>query len=255
MMHDPVEGHLAKRAADEIIPDQNSKGWKSDAKKNIPGYKVLYEKFPNADWYIMIDDDTYLFMDNLKEKLDQYNPLDPVYLGAPTNFIGCDGVKEWGKSIYFAHGGSGIVLSRGAVLKMLPLIENCITKYDNCWAGDIRLSLCLRDAGILVKNGGYFSPDAPNDRFNYSFPCATPRTFHHLLSHQIQTLYELDQVAQSKSEKVYLDDIFKTFLNDEVRIGYDRPGGYIKMVKKSTAEDCNAECQSNTKCVAYTYGS
>lgn len=158
MQHDPVQGHLLKRELAEVVVDQESKGWKLDAKKNIPGFKLLYERYPDVDWYVMIDDDTYMFMDNVLDKLKNYNPNDPHYLGAPTNFIGCDGVKTWGESIYFAHGGSGIIISRGAMLKMIPIIDSCIKKYDSCWAGDIRTSLCLRDAGIMVENAGYFSP-------------------------------------------------------------------------------------------------
>jgi hypothetical protein len=158
MKHDPVEGHLLKRELEEVTVDRGSKGWKLDAKKNIPGFRVLYEKFPDVDWYVMIDDDTYMFMDNVLEKLNKLDPNEMHYLGAPTNFIGCDGIKKWGDSIYFAHGGSGIVISRGAMLKMIPIIDSCIEKYDSCWAGDIRTSLCLRDVGIFVKNAGYFSP-------------------------------------------------------------------------------------------------
>ena len=105
MRHDATSGHLVKRSAEEIIPDEDSKGWKSDATKNLPGFKALYEHFPDAEWYFMIDDDTYVFLDNVKKALSKYDPLEPHYLGAATGFIGCDGVREWGKSINFAHGG------------------------------------------------------------------------------------------------------------------------------------------------------
>jgi hypothetical protein len=33
----------------------------------------------------------------------------------------------------FAHGGTGIILSRGAVLKVLPILDTCIMKYKDCW--------------------------------------------------------------------------------------------------------------------------
>lgn len=253
MRHDSSTGHLEKRSAEELVPDEDSKGWKSDAKKNIPGLRVLYERFPNADWYFMIDDDTYVFLDNMKEALEKYNPLEPHYLGAATNFIGCDGVKEWGKSPFFAHGGSGIVVSRGAILKMLPLTESCIEKYKSCWAGDIRLGLCLRDAGVSVQNAGYFSPDSPNHNFNFSYPCATPRTFHHLLPEQVQKLFELEMVAKTQNQRVLLVDVFKAFLDDNAKLNYDRPGGNFKHTKTASADDCKALCEKTSKCVAYTY--
>lgn len=253
MKHDSSSGHLEKREAEELVPDEDSKGWKSDAKKNMPGMKELYNRFPDADWYIMIDDDTYVFMDNLKTALNKYDPNEPYYLGAATNFIGCDGITEWGTSPYFAHGGSGIVVSKGALKRMIPLTEKCIAKYDECWAGDIRLGLCLRDAGVLVKNGGYFSPDAPTNHFNFSFPCATPRTFHHLLPEQIQKLYELEQVAKSKNQTVLLADVFQAFMDDSAHMGYDRPGGDYKNLTSDSADDCKKLCKSYPKCVAYTF--
>lgn len=253
MMHDQVHGHLQRRWAEQVIPDQSSRGWKDDAKKNIPGFKLLFEKFPAVDWYIMIDDDSYIFLDNLKPVLDRLDPALDHYLGAPTNFIGCDGVKKWGDSIYFAHGGSGIVLSRGALTKMVKGIDGCLKNYEKCWAGDIRTGLCLRDVGIPVKSAGYFSPDAPNDRFNFSFPCAHPRSFHHLLPVQIQTLYQLEQVARSQGQNVLLEDIFKAFLTDESKIDWDRPGGDYGHQGTSNGEDCKRLCKGDGRCVAYTF--
>ena len=46
---------------DSLVPNEKSVGWKFDAHKNLPGWVLLYEKYPEAEWYVMIDDDTYLF--------------------------------------------------------------------------------------------------------------------------------------------------------------------------------------------------
>jgi hypothetical protein len=147
------------------------------------------------------------------------------------------------------------VVSRGALLKMLPLADSCIEKYQHCWAGDIRLGLCLRDAGVLVQNVGYFSPNSPNNNFNFSLPCSTPRTFHHLLPDQIQKLFELEQVAKSQNQRVLLEDVFKAFLDDKARMDYDRPGGDFKHTKTASADECKELCQATKKCVAYTFES
>lgn len=254
MIRDATEGRqLVKRTVAEVVPDETSKGWKSDAQKNIPGFRVLYEKFPDAEWYIMIDDDTYVLMDNLKEALDNLDPMVPHYLGAVTGFIGCDGVRSWSNTAVFAHGGSGIVVSRGALLKMLPIVDTCIEKYKSCWAGDIRLGLCLRDVGVPVKNAGFFSSDPPNSKFNFTYPCSTPRTFHHLLPDQMQKLYELEQVAKRQHQRVLLVDVFRAFLDDTAMVNYDRPGGDFKNAKTASAEECKALCKSLKKCVAYTF--
>lgn len=142
---------LLKRSIEHIIPDKTDEGWKIDAHKNLPGFKKLYNKFPNAEWYIMIDDDTYLLVENLMYNLAKYNHNDKIYLGNPTEFQGCDGIKKMGEGIKFAHGGSGIIISRGAMIEMMKVIDVCIVKYKGCWAGDIRTALCLRDVDIYRK--------------------------------------------------------------------------------------------------------
>jgi hypothetical protein len=136
-----------------VIVDKKSLGWKSDAHKNLPGFKLLYDAHPNADWFIMLDDDTFMLFENLVDYLDENFP-DPdaqIYLGNPNRFIGCDGVTKMGKGPGFAHGGSGIVLSRGAMRVLVANIDACISRYKTCWAGDVRTALCLRDNDIRLE--------------------------------------------------------------------------------------------------------
>src|SRR3989338_4685509 len=56
-------------------------GWKEDAHKNLPGFKLLYTRFPDKDWYVMIDDDTYILVDALQQKLKQFNTDEPHFFG------------------------------------------------------------------------------------------------------------------------------------------------------------------------------
>ena len=67
-------------------------GWKTDAHKNLPGFQILNEKFPNAKWYIMIDDDTYLFKHHLSDLLSGYDHMKGHYFGLASSFKGCDGI-------------------------------------------------------------------------------------------------------------------------------------------------------------------
>ncbi|KAJ1563959.1 hypothetical protein HK405_000166 [Cladochytrium tenue] len=152
--------HLLRRD-DQIKADASSIGWQRDAHKNLPGLRVMHDRFPEADWYVpqhramylMIDDDSYVFLDNLLGYLDTQDPAVPLYMGSPNYFVGCDGVRNYGDGPGFAHGGSGILMSRGAVDKLIPILDECIIKYHTCWGGDIRIALCMRDAGIKLEGG------------------------------------------------------------------------------------------------------
>ena len=66
------------------------------------------------------------------------------YFGNANVFKGCDNVENFDDGPQFAHGGSGIVISRGAMIEMMKIHESCILKYKDCFAGDIRTALCLR---------------------------------------------------------------------------------------------------------------
>jgi len=61
--------------------DFNQLGWQLDVYKNIPAFKLLYDTYPNAKWYMMVDDDTYVFLSNLKKRLSFYDPEEKLYLG------------------------------------------------------------------------------------------------------------------------------------------------------------------------------
>lgn len=68
-------------------------GWKTDAHKNLPGFRILREKFPDAKWYIMLDDDTYLLKNNLAHFLKDFDHDEEHYFGLSSRFKGCDGIS------------------------------------------------------------------------------------------------------------------------------------------------------------------
>eukprot|EP00834_Sanchytrium_tribonematis_P004780 NODE_254_length_11700_cov_0.671580.p4 type:complete len:284 gc:universal NODE_254_length_11700_cov_0.671580:2398-1547(-) len=175
----PEGRHSNSIVTDEQKPDESSVGWKLDAWKNLPGFKVMKDQFPDTDWHIMIDDDTYLFINNLENHLSTLNSNYKYYLGSPNMFVGCDGVKSFGEGPSFAHGGSGIAMSKTSLSKLVDGLDKCIEKYSTCWAGDIRTSLCLRDQGILIDGDaskGSFHGHPPH-KHNYHNPCERPFTY------------------------------------------------------------------------------
>ncbi|KAL2913544.1 hypothetical protein HK105_207004 [Polyrhizophydium stewartii] len=251
--------HQAKDKNNEAVQvNQASLGWKADAHKNLPGYRELYRRFPTADWFIMIDDDTYFMFDNFQEHIKAYDPDEPLYFGAPTNFKDCDGVKKFGDGPKFAHGGSGIVLSRGAVKKLMSGLDACMVRYKTCWAGDVRTALCLRDQGILLlKNLTGFSSDPPSKKlYRFFEPCLLPISFHHLLVTQAQRMWDAEsRLHQVQGRLMTMADVYKNWVGaqEEMLIGHDRRGGdYIRHAAEH-AEDCVVLCQEDPKCVAYSF--
>ncbi|KAI8926120.1 hypothetical protein BC831DRAFT_458076 [Entophlyctis helioformis] len=252
----PEAPTLDKRADDAVKPDEGSLGWKADAHKNFPGFRELWTRFPNADWYIMLDDDTYFFFDNLKELLDKYDPNQPHYIGSHNMFIGCDGVKAWGEGPGFAHGGSGIVISRGAMAKMMSNLNECIVKYMGCWAGDIRVALCLRDHKIFMTDPSGFYRDPPNDDFWFTKDaCHKPISFHHLLVKQIQKLGDLDQRLRKEGKPLNMAAVYHDWHPSPPAMASntDRTGGDLRHFALPDAGACRKECLDDKQCTAYVF--
>lgn len=88
-------------------PGTNNAGWRLDAMKFIPGYKLAADLFPDAEWTIGVDDDTYVLWDNLLAFLKMLDHTKPLYIGAP--------VMMPPSEIVFGHGGSIIITSQAAM--------------------------------------------------------------------------------------------------------------------------------------------
>jgi hypothetical protein len=239
--------HL-KIQTNEIIPDTHSPGWKSDAQKNIPGFRELYHTFPNAEWFIMLDDDSYIFLKNLDLFLSKFNSSEPYYFGEATSFVG----EHFYQSNLFAQGGAGIIISKGAMKRLENEWDNCIEKYRDCWAGDVRISLCLRDVGVLVTHNDGFHSNSPNDNFDFTnHQCSIPFTFHHLLKHQIQSLYEVETLVQQGP--ILYQHVLSRLINTQPRNNTNRPGNDINAIHAENVQDCESKCKLNPKCVVFNY--
>lgn len=75
-----------------------------DAHKNIPAFERMWKEYPDKEWYIMLDDDTYFNFVNLEVFLSGYDSSQPLYFGNANVFVGCDGVRNFGDGPKFAHG-------------------------------------------------------------------------------------------------------------------------------------------------------
>jgi Fringe-like len=115
--------------------------------KTKQGLQQVYEKYGNDyDWFLKADDDTWIFMENLRVFLSAYSPETPIYFGCK--------LKPYVEQGYMS--GAGYVLSREAVRRF-----NEIALVDGlkCWNGtegneDVEIGKCL--AAVDVLAGKYF---------------------------------------------------------------------------------------------------
>lgn len=82
----------------------------------------------------------------------------------------------------YALSGGGMILSRGAMASLAPLLKGCMLSSQDCHLDDVRLYLCLKQAGIrLNTSSGYVALNlAPNRNIDWGRfdPCTRPAVIH-----------------------------------------------------------------------------
>lgn len=135
---------------------RSSEGWKLDKYKFLPMMDMTWEMRPQKDWFVFIEADSYVFWDNLFRWLAHLDPEKALYMGSPI-------WRVTPPEPTFAHGGSGIILSRAGLKKLVrPRDYSCeiagCTQYgfnlkDKC-CGDAVLSDVFDARGISIR--GYW---------------------------------------------------------------------------------------------------
>ena len=111
--------------------------------KTKQGLQQIYENYGNEyDWFLKADDDTWIFMENLRHFLYAYSPEMPIYFGCK--------LKTYVDQGYMS--GSGYVLSREALRRFN---EEALTDGNKCYNGtrgneDVEIGKCLESVGVLA---------------------------------------------------------------------------------------------------------
>ncbi|GAO51136.1 hypothetical protein SAICODRAFT_73431 [Saitoella complicata NRRL Y-17804] len=240
-------------------------GWERDAHKNLIGFKHLYESFPDADWYFMIDDDTYVFTSNLYDITADLDPEALIHMGVVRGKEHCGSNDDMPEPRHgFYQGGSGILFSRGAMKALYPHLDECIMKSWDCEGGDRRVGLCQYDAGIPVRHWwqnpfAFYSHDFRDLNAEWGWPgdsCLRPITGHRMRKTDFQDAFQAEQEAPSgrvtfadlyaAQRGGYVDDIAP----DRNYPGWTDFGGE----PLTSALACHELCQSTPQCLAWTWG-
>jgi len=111
-----------------IIDSGCSDGLAGLSCKTLFLFKTLYERDPDAKWYLRAMDDTYVHLPNLLSYLSQFDHHTPLIIGmrqviSPANekqrFEESQGPQYRPIEIFYPQGGSGWVLSNEYVKRML----------------------------------------------------------------------------------------------------------------------------------------
>lgn len=106
-------------------------------KKSFTMFKFLHDNYLNSfEWFIRVDDDAYIKIDRLKFFLNQLDPSKTLYIGQPG--------FEHSPDYPFCMGGTGVILSRGALKKVGPHLNECYQNMLQSEHEDVEIGRCLK---------------------------------------------------------------------------------------------------------------
>ena len=146
----------------------------------IIGLKHIYadkklNRYNNKNWYLLIDDDTWVNIPALLNVLSKYNPDCPIILSYIWSGI-------WVEDLEYVSSAAGILISRAAYELLAPALSNnpeCEFAHYN----EIAFSKCTWYLSIQLihHNGFYFDrPEQSKDRHEHVWypPIGEALTYH-----------------------------------------------------------------------------
>ncbi|XP_062216081.1 uncharacterized protein LOC133916430 [Phragmites australis] len=130
-------------------------------------------------WFVMGDDDTVFFPDNLVAVLRKYDHEELYYVGAPSESVEQNVMHSYG----MAFGGGGFAVSYPAAAALAKAIDGCLDRYRLFYGSDQRVQACLSELGVpLTREHGFHQVDIRGDAYGMlaAHPVAPLVSLHHL---------------------------------------------------------------------------
>lgn len=184
--HAPFSDSDAQAEPNSLTP--NHRFYPHGAHKVLPGFNLMHAQWPNASWYIMIDDDTFIFQRTLASLLSGLDPQGKHYIGYPyhgaqmcSRDASSPGPSDQADGP-FALGGCGMILSKVALEQLTKVVRDCTVSSQDCYLDDVRLFYCLQDIDIHLNTSFKYPAMnfAPNQNIEWGQidPCQCPVAFH-----------------------------------------------------------------------------
>ena len=132
--------------------------------KTMTTFDYVYKHHYNdADWFMKADDDTYVFVENLRYFLSSQNASEPVYFG--------NTIMHYVQPGYHG-GGPGYVVSREALRRFAAREKGLCD--DDLGDEDIKFGRCMAMLGVKL---GKTTDPMRRSRFHHSPVMLSPRLF------------------------------------------------------------------------------
>lgn len=122
--------------------------------------------FKNVRWFVMGDDDTVCFTENLVTVLAKYDRNQMYYIGGNSESVEQDVICSYS----MAYGGGGFAISYPLAAELVKILDDCINRYHYLYASDQKVGGCMDEIGIpLTKELGFHQVYIYVQSFGLSF--------------------------------------------------------------------------------------
>eukprot|EP00262_Sarcandra_glabra_P022062 TRINITY_DN9599_c0_g1_i1.p1 TRINITY_DN9599_c0_g1~~TRINITY_DN9599_c0_g1_i1.p1 ORF type:complete len:285 (-),score=-6.15 TRINITY_DN9599_c0_g1_i1:319-1173(-) len=118
--------------------------------------RIVVESFriglENVRWFVMGDDDTVFFTENLVGVLSKYDHEKFYYIGEISESVEQDVTHSYG----LAFGGGGYAISYALAAELSKVMDGCLDRYTELSGGDQRVQVCITELGVpLTREPGF----------------------------------------------------------------------------------------------------
>ncbi|CAK9858844.1 unnamed protein product [Sphagnum jensenii] len=195
----------------EDVSDRKRFNWRHDKHKaGVRLSRIVSETFrlglPEVDWFVIGDDDTFFFPENLVKVLSQYDHTRMFYVGSSSETH----IQNLFFSYNMAFGGGGFAISFPLAKALAQMQDQCNLRYGQMLGSDDRIYACTLELGVpLTKNLGFHQMDIQGDPFGIlaAHPVTPILSIHHLDSispifphmNRVQSLQKLTEAMKVES--------------------------------------------------------
>jgi hypothetical protein len=152
--------HVNTMIAYELVGTEFEDNWNDAQTRHLLHIADLYERCPNKTFYLIVDDDTFVYPRNIVTFASMLRPELPRLYGR------LFAMWETNLNLYrkpyayanFVHGGSGCLYSFSLMKLIAPYLRNCSLIYEMARVpSDMRISFCidrftpLNNSEVLVQ--------------------------------------------------------------------------------------------------------
>ncbi|KAF5179536.1 glycosyltransferase [Thalictrum thalictroides] len=165
------------------VSENTSRFKEGSSKPSIRISRIIVESFrlglKHVRWFVMGDDDTVFFADNLVTLLSNYDHNQMYYIGGNSESV----EQNVMHSYEMAFGGGGFAISYGLAVQLNKVLDDCIDRYWYMYGSDERIDSCLNELGVpLTRHLGFHQFDIRGNPYGLlaAHPIAPLISLHHL---------------------------------------------------------------------------